>query len=473
MNPSGPAETMKDKFDHYYRPTVDQFRRMWGNGLFVFDTNVLLNLYRYSLATRDQWLDVMRRLTDRIWLPHQAALEFHQNRLSVIHQQLKNHQEILRAISEAKEDLEGRLRSLYRDTAVEEDVVRTMSRRFEELRGDIQPPEGQSILETSAMEEDPVLAAITELFDRRVGDPMGTEGSEELLAEARDRYQQQVPPGFRDSDKEENRLGDLILWYQIITKAQQEHRPILLVTDDQKKDWWLDVGGKRIGPRPELIKEMREKADCEFYAYTPEQFLRLVREYLEADVSREAIGEVERLSLADFASVEEIRRLHAEIAATEHQLARSRSEAGSSFAELQLVEDLEHRAAELRARLDAMHIREADVLSTLASSTPADDTGMLETELQHIRFSIQELEMEIDRVTAGLDRRRRRMAELAESREEDVYQHTDRLSLLRRRLALAEQQVPADVIQLLRNEPPVQRPRRRGRGRRLSGEPPD
>jgi hypothetical protein len=38
---------MRDLFPGFYRPSEEEFHRVWQEGIFVLDTNVLLNLYRY------------------------------------------------------------------------------------------------------------------------------------------------------------------------------------------------------------------------------------------------------------------------------------------------------------------------------------------------------------------------------------------------------------------------------------------
>lgn len=60
---------------------------MWQECIFVFDANILLNLYQYSPNSRDELLDVLERLKNQIWVPHQAMLEYHENRKEVIAQQ--------------------------------------------------------------------------------------------------------------------------------------------------------------------------------------------------------------------------------------------------------------------------------------------------------------------------------------------------------------------------------------------------
>lgn len=40
--------------------------------------------------------------------------------------------------------------------------------------------------------------------------------------------------------------------------SQVQQTDIVLVTDDNKADWWLKIDGDPVAPRPELIQEFRE-----------------------------------------------------------------------------------------------------------------------------------------------------------------------------------------------------------------------
>src|SRR5229473_897063 len=76
--------SMKDKFPGFYRPTKAEFDRLWKEGWFVFDTNVLLNPYRYAPDTREDLLKVMEEVHERTWIPHHVALEYQRKRVRVI-----------------------------------------------------------------------------------------------------------------------------------------------------------------------------------------------------------------------------------------------------------------------------------------------------------------------------------------------------------------------------------------------------
>lgn len=75
---------MKAKFAGFYPLTKVELDRLWKEGCFVFDTNILLNLYRYGETSRNEWLAVIADIQDRLWTPHQVALEYQRNRRSTI-----------------------------------------------------------------------------------------------------------------------------------------------------------------------------------------------------------------------------------------------------------------------------------------------------------------------------------------------------------------------------------------------------
>src|SRR5262245_43837167 len=90
---------MRNLFPGYYRPTEEEFSALWEECVFAFDANVLLNVYRYTQATRESFLEILSRLKERIWLPHQAAWEYQENRLGVISDQHKPYEDIPKQLS--------------------------------------------------------------------------------------------------------------------------------------------------------------------------------------------------------------------------------------------------------------------------------------------------------------------------------------------------------------------------------------
>jgi predicted nucleic acid-binding protein len=71
-------------FESYRTVTDDDYRSLFASGLIVLDTNVLLDLYRYHPETRQELLDVLDQLRERLWVPNQVMVEFWSNRESVL-----------------------------------------------------------------------------------------------------------------------------------------------------------------------------------------------------------------------------------------------------------------------------------------------------------------------------------------------------------------------------------------------------
>ena len=79
---------MKNLFPGHYKPSEEEFQKLWAECIFVFDTNILLNVYRYSEKTRERLFEILGLLQDRIWLPYQVAYEYQEERLTGLKQKL-------------------------------------------------------------------------------------------------------------------------------------------------------------------------------------------------------------------------------------------------------------------------------------------------------------------------------------------------------------------------------------------------
>jgi len=90
-------------FSHYFPLPDSYFTALWKDCIFALDANVLLDLYRYSESTRDELLEIFEELGGRIWIPHQAALEFARNRPKVISDQADLYDRALSVIQALKE----------------------------------------------------------------------------------------------------------------------------------------------------------------------------------------------------------------------------------------------------------------------------------------------------------------------------------------------------------------------------------
>ncbi len=73
------------------------------------------------------------------------------------------------------------------------------------------------------------------------------------------RISYKVAPGYKDSGKADDGIGDLIIWQTIIEIANSKQKDVLFVTNDQKNDWFYRQDNLGLYPRFELYDEFRRK----------------------------------------------------------------------------------------------------------------------------------------------------------------------------------------------------------------------
>lgn len=293
---------MRDIFPGYYRPTAEQFAELWQQCIFVLDANVLLNFYRYSPKTGEDLLEILRRVADRLWLPHQVALEYQENRLTEIAQQEDIYNQVTSILDKAQEDLKLLLRRGH--LSIDADALLSRLRNtFTEVKNELAERRQQH---PRLFNEDEIREELTAIFATNVGAAFTQERLNEIYQLGQTRYSQEIPPGYKDNNKKgvkrygsltiEEKYGDLILWHQIIDKAKELKRAVIFVTDDTKEDWWWVSHGKTIGPRQELVLEMRTEANVLFYMYTPDRFIEYARDNLGVQVTQEVVDEVREVA---------------------------------------------------------------------------------------------------------------------------------------------------------------------------------
>lgn len=303
---------MKNTFKEYYLPEEKEFREIWGKCLFVPDANVLLNLYEYSYKTCQEFIELLRKLENRVWIPHQVGLEFQRNRLRVIKNQL-----------DITNRTKGLIQSL-KETAEEEARKKLNIRHHPFL--DVQAYINMIIKELSTIEDkleeevkkhpdlsktDFIRDEVTNIFNGKVGVPYDPPKIAEIYKKGEQRYANNIPPGYEDArgaDKKEGRAiyGDLVLWLQLIDKAKEEGKPIILIGDDNKEDWWWKAGGKTIGPRPELIEEMRREGGVGFWLYNSDRFSEYANVYLKTKINQQSIDEIRDVKIKNEEQKEQI-----------------------------------------------------------------------------------------------------------------------------------------------------------------------
>jgi hypothetical protein len=301
---------VRKEYVGYYYLSDNEIEAMWASCRFVFDANVLLNLYRYQPAARDDLLKVLGKLQERVWIPYQVGLEYQRNRLAVISGEKL-------AFSNARkmvQDLATKVVNLFDDRARNPHPNQAISAALETLKATVATIDGSlkemGEAQSDVHQVDPVREALSSIFSGRVGDPPDEGWLKKSEDEAGKRLAVDIPPGGRDADKAYTytdrglvypaKNGDYYVWKQLIEYfSTHDHPDVIFVTDDRKNDWWAEVNGKTVGPRPELIEEVQRSGKVKrFQMYTSDRFLQHAKKFVDPEVRDESITQVREANTA-------------------------------------------------------------------------------------------------------------------------------------------------------------------------------
>ncbi len=151
-----------------------------------------------------------------------------------------------------------------------------------------------------AMDE-PVLQALEILLDGRVGPAPAESEWQKTVADGKARVGRRKPPGYLDAEKADTDLpegpaGDYLVWRQAIDEVSRRDGDLLMVTGDEKEDWWWRHRSEFIGPRQELVAELADECNgAQLFMMRPTDLLRRAGA-LKLQVRTESVDDAERVS---------------------------------------------------------------------------------------------------------------------------------------------------------------------------------
>ncbi|MEU1396971.1 PIN-like domain-containing protein [Micromonospora zamorensis] len=300
----GSLAGLYDGYEAYRRTEPEELDQVVQFGIVALDTNVLLDLYRYAKRSREESIKALEAIAPRLFMPAQVQEEFWRNRDQVIREIVRRNP--LAGVRDAKRSALAALSDWGRNTMSDDDVdalKKEMEATFNQVLAKMQPS-GQGLHLRAALSDvkaDAVLGHLEVLFGGRVGRPFDKDRLVELVAEGRARFARRIPPGYMDADKadqSEEGTGDFLIWEQLIAQAKEARKDIVFVTRDLKEDWWrLDAVNSPIGPRVELVNEMRDRAGVRFLLAAPGDLWDVVSEkFKDVPMSQSTVNDAEQLS---------------------------------------------------------------------------------------------------------------------------------------------------------------------------------
>ncbi|GLY46711.1 PIN domain-containing protein [Lentzea sp. NBRC 102530] len=265
------------------------------------DANVLLDLYRFSPRTSSDLINTFKSLGDRLVVPHQALREFWRHRQRAQGSPRGATKTATDALAKSGRAMTDTLTVWAKAVGFNQGDLAGLTGEVDALVRGLQGKLQQALAHADADRVgDPILEQLEELLHGRVTSPLPEEEHASCVAEAARRITAEIPPGYKDAGKQEDGsadggAGDYLVWYQATRYAQEHQRDLLIVTRDEKEDWWWRQGAEFIGPRPELSLEYQGLTGRRLFLMRPTELL--ARAFvLEVDVDEDSSADADRLS---------------------------------------------------------------------------------------------------------------------------------------------------------------------------------
>ncbi len=277
---------MRTEFFGDYRATPSELQRLWQEAVFVFDTNVLLDVFRYSDQTADEIVSVLAKAKDRTWIPYQVAIEYHRHLDAVIRAEAKAYADCIANVEKVIKQLTApRSHPFIKGTSTKalDEALKELTEKREEVE--------QLITHHPRKEQ------IADHLAGRLGPKLSPEDLAAIYADGKVRYEREAPPGYKDRSKstDELRYGDLVVWKSLLGYAKTQNVDVIFVTSDSKDDWFDTVLGRKSGPRKELVSEFYVETKKRFHAYQMLQFIEHARRFFDASITSDALQEIRDL----------------------------------------------------------------------------------------------------------------------------------------------------------------------------------
>lgn len=243
----------------------------------VLDTNALLLPYTISKATLEEIKNTYTKLIleKRLIVPGQVAREFAKNRANKL---VELYQNISAKRDSIKLPTEDNFYPLLENLDIYQQA-KELENKLHKTRKEYSKKITE-ILEYIKQWNwnDPVSSLYADLFKGEVIlDIEIEEGKKEKIKDdLKRRFLHKIPPGYKDSSKADEGIGDLLIWQTILKIGETHRKSVIFVSGEEKPDWWHRSNDQKLYPRYELVEEFRRSSEGQsFYMINLAELLKL------------------------------------------------------------------------------------------------------------------------------------------------------------------------------------------------------
>lgn len=280
---------IEELFVGWYDYDVDEYSSLINNSKISLDTNVLLNIYRYSKETSDKTLYLLNKIRDRLIFSYYVAFEFTKNRKKVESASIEEYKKYQSKIESKYEEIINELKKISNNKLAKKDkLIESVIKNKEKVLQNFD----SSIDKKMEVFKSGLEKEICQLFEGKIIDKYSDIEFESIKAEGIRRQKNQIPPGYKDEEKGEN--GDYYIFKQLIDYSKNNDIDIIFVTDDVKEDMFQTIRGIK-SPRPELLNEFNKETNHKLIIMTVQEFLNN-KIIFDENISEKVLDEIKIIS---------------------------------------------------------------------------------------------------------------------------------------------------------------------------------
>lgn len=281
---------------------LDKFA-IFNEGIFVFDTSALLNIFEFNWnEIRHTLDDTFSCLKDSIYIPKQV------------------NDELVNGISKTKKDVSEKYNGLLNN-------LKSIDNNFKQILDKTKDNNKHPFVDRQEIDLfNTKLESFSNIFESSIKDKISEiqdENSEidrllkcfleekcevlpgfnfqqkiQICKEGELRYKNEIPPGYNDSSKPGfQKYGDLILWNEVLNLVKSKKKPLIFITDDCKEDWWIcDDKKQPIRSRYELEEELFSYTNQHMLMFTLSGFLKELNEVFNKNVDESIIRTADEIA---------------------------------------------------------------------------------------------------------------------------------------------------------------------------------
>ena len=276
---------MKEKFPAYYRIHKEDLLGRFDDCVFVLDACTMLDVFRLKKELTEEVFNVFDHLKAQIVIPYHAAEEYNKNIHEVLNTQLQKIESAEKDFNAFFSSLQGKRSQPY----ISKESETLMGRLKKQMLKDFKAEKDYL---TEQLLHGEYQNKMADMLNGCVMEPFTAEEIKTIEEEGVKRYEDKIPPGWKDASKGENRYGDLINWKEMLRYAKQTHKSLVLVSSDMKDDWVIKERGMVICPQYELLREFYQEVgnvNQLFHILSLDRFLEMAHERDEQVVSEAAV----------------------------------------------------------------------------------------------------------------------------------------------------------------------------------------